>query len=157
MIKKLDMMKDTRNVIDRGGIVHTVANFTAIEKINALVDAVNHIKEEYDIRFAEIEERLSEHDQEIDDCARDISKMEKIETRAENVQENTESRPVNVQDPTNWIGKLCRFWDVCKENAYIGILSEITISGHYFPKNAVFSYGNCEPVSPDDDIIYKKD
>lgn len=32
MIKKLDVMKDTRNVIDKGGIGHTVANFTAIEK-----------------------------------------------------------------------------------------------------------------------------
>lgn len=49
MIEKLDVMKDTRNVIDRGGIVHTVANFTAIEKINELVDAVNKLQESHAI------------------------------------------------------------------------------------------------------------
>ena len=36
-------MKDTRNVIDKGGIVHTVANFTAIEKINEIINILNAI------------------------------------------------------------------------------------------------------------------
>lgn len=44
-IEKLDIIKDTRNVIDKDGIVHTVANFTTVEKINALIDAVNELKE----------------------------------------------------------------------------------------------------------------
>lgn len=46
MIKKLNVIKDTRNVIDKDGIVHTAANFTAIEKINELVDAFNKLQDD---------------------------------------------------------------------------------------------------------------
>ena len=42
-IEKLCIIKDTRNVIDKDGIIHTVANFTAVEKINELIDAVNKL------------------------------------------------------------------------------------------------------------------
>lgn len=72
MIEKLDPLRD---------------NFlTMVKKHNALVDAVN-----------ELQTQVTEHDKEIDDCARDISKMKKIETRAENVQPDTKSRSENVQ------------------------------------------------------------
>lgn len=63
-----------------------------MDKINELVDAVN-----------ELREQAAEHDQEIDDCARDISKMEKIEIPAENVQKDTKSHLENVQDPVCFI------------------------------------------------------
>ena len=54
-----------------------------------------------------------------------------------------------------WIGKLCWFWDAQEEYKFVGILGEVADNGTYFQKNGIVSYLNCEPVKPDDDIIYK--
>ena len=43
-IEKLDIIKDTRDVIDKDDIIRKVANFTTVEKINELIDAVNELK-----------------------------------------------------------------------------------------------------------------
>lgn len=54
-----------------------------------------------------------------------------------------------------WIGKLCWFWDNQEEYKFVGILGEISDNGTYFQKGGIVSYLNCEPIKPDDDIIYK--
>ena len=54
-----------------------------------------------------------------------------------------------------WIGKLCWFWDIQEEYKFVGILGEVADNGTYFQKDGIVSYLNCEPVKPDDDIIYK--
>lgn len=56
-----------------------------------------------------------------------------------------------------WIGKLCRFWDDnCRITKHFGILTRIdeTAIVRYEAGNG-FWYCDCEPVKPDDDIIYK--
>ena len=55
-IEKLDIIKDTRNVINKDGIVHTVANFTTVEKINELVNYVNALIESNNIHEKQIDE-----------------------------------------------------------------------------------------------------
>ena len=123
------------------------------DKINELVDAVNHIKEEYDIQIAELERRIT---------ALDDPTYHEPETPAENVQEDTESRPENVQDPTKWLGKLCKFWDGDEQISHLrwGILSTITPTSPVpfccsLGDGKTFDYEHCEPVKPDSDIIYK--
>lgn len=90
--------------------------------------------------------------------------VDKLQTRAENVQTDTESRPVNVQAPfaeqRKWIGKLCKFWD---EDAFVtsndwafGILTSIDKGMQYqYCCNENCNFKHCEPVKPDDDIIYQ--
>ena len=57
-----------------------------------------------------------------------------------------------------WIGKLCRFWCSNKKYADLGILQAITPANtpnKYLKKDSCIWYSNCEPVKPDDDIIFK--
>lgn len=56
-----------------------------------------------------------------------------------------------------WIGRLCRFWDDnSKIIKHFGILTRIdeTAIVRYEAENG-FWYCACEPVKPDDDVIYK--
>jgi hypothetical protein len=79
-----------------------------------------------------------------------ISKMEKVETPAENVQD-----PYAEQH--RWVGKLCKFWDNnYKITKHFGILTRIdeTAIVRYEAENGWW-YCACEPVKPDEDIIYK--
>lgn len=131
MIEKLDVMKDTRNVIDKDGIVHTVANFTAIDKINELVDAVNNLQ------------TSNTHIQ------KDLFEMRHLEAK-ENAQDK-------FAEQRKWIGKLCRFWNFKDGAVDIGILKAVDNLKPTIPyiNDIDCSYAYCEPVSPDDDIIYK--
>ena len=55
-----------------------------------------------------------------------------------------------------WIGKLCKFWDNDEDVFNYAILKEINEYSNYpyvKPNRNVFKH--CEPVKPDDDIIYK--
>lgn len=127
MIKKLDVMKDTRNVIDKDGIVHTVANFTAIEKINELVDAVNEIMT---WRFETDDDSDSpEHEEPADPYA----------------------------EQRKWIGKLCRFRHALGASPTYGILGKISTNSDfpYYKKDTDTYWKHCEPVFPTDNAIYK--
>ena len=53
-----------------------------------------------------------------------------------------------------WIGKLCKFWNDDPNDYVFDKLKEITFAGCYI-KESGFIYEYCEPVKPDDDIIYK--
>lgn len=68
---------------------------------------------------------------------------------------------VNLDDPyaeqQKWIGKLCWFWDVDRKDAFCDILGYIDKNSKY-PYVIVdwnSGYNHCEPVKPDDPIIYK--
>ena len=62
-----------------------------------------------------------------------------------------------------WIGKLCRFWFADAEHPTFGILDFVDAGTHPEPFHIDCSeseqgwYPHCEPVKPDDDIIYKKE
>ena len=87
--------------------------------------------------------------------------VDKLQTRAKNVQSDTESRPENVQDPyaekRKWIGKLC-WYKLCEGDTWkVGRLEKIqenADAGYPFVFDGL-CYKICEPVKPDDDIIYQ--
>lgn len=56
-----------------------------------------------------------------------------------------------------WIGKLCRFRDVCDSKWQYRILESInnTIPNHPFWDAEGYEWEICEPVEPDDYVIYK--
>ena len=101
-------------------------------KINELVDAVNSI--------VSVQEKL-------------IDSRFVVETKYEEPADP-------YAEQKKWIGKVCRFWDDDKNNSSCGILTSIdteTFKEPQFVCNDEYDYEHCEPVSPDDNIIYKKD
>ena len=55
-----------------------------------------------------------------------------------------------------WIGKLCKFWDYDDEEKWFSVLEYIDKNSPYtYCASGDWWYKHCEPVKPDDDIIYK--
>ena len=132
------------------GQILPVRQDTIINKINELVDAVN--------RYEDIIRQIGEWGSSKGEClwCENLTK----------VKLGSESHPVNMQDKfaeqRKWIGKLCRFWDDDDKYCVFGILDDIDdnsqISGSraiYFDSESAGWWEHCEPVKPDDDIIYK--
>lgn len=111
----------------------------AIEKINELVDAVNELQKQIEkVSFAIL----------------DLATPNGENKALESIQ-------VAPADPyaeqKKWIGCVCRFWDDnSKITKHFGILTRIdeTAIVRYEAEDG-FWYCACEPVKPDDDIIYK--
>ena len=115
------------------------ATLKAFSILNQLVDAVNELQ------------TTNTHIQ------NDLHKMRhsNTKTRAENVQDK-------FAEQCKWIGKLCKFWDGDEQISHLrwGILYEITPTSPLpfccsLGDGKTFDYEHCEPVKPDDDIIYK--
>lgn len=98
------------------------------------------------------------------DCIEKINELvdvvNSLQTKAEILEENI--HPTAKTDPyaeqRRWIGKLCRFWCSNKKYADLGVLQAITPANtpnKYLKKDSYNWYSNCEPVKPDDDIIFK--
>lgn len=112
---------------------------TALAKINELVDAVNELQKQIDkVSFAIL----------------DLATPNGENKALESIQ-------VAPADPyaeqKKWIGCVCRFWDDnSKITKHFGILTRIdeTAIVRYEAEDG-FWYCACEPVKPDDDIIYK--
>lgn len=133
MIEKLDnILSPYLSPCDIAEKLSVGAAEILVDKTNELIDAVN----------------------ELQDKQATVSKMKKTEIPAK-----------NVQDLTNWIGKYCLFWDSygdknLRYRARWGILTKIT-PNNACPFHCEFAdktrdvYNCCEPVKPDDDIIYK--
>ena len=138
---------------------HIVAGII-IDKINELCDAVNTIQKEREAERFEIQEwigileavrkSVNVHEKQIDGLQ---EAFESIHTCLKYKDLNkTPADPYAEQ--RKWIGKVCRFFDSDKDDARIGVLSAIQ-NGMYFIKHTSTAYDYCEPVKPDDDIIYK--
>lgn len=104
--------------------------FGVINKINALVDAVNELQTKVNklapnINFAQPE-----------------------------VKENVQDK---FAEQRKCICKLCWFWNDDKADKVIGILTGVfDEADRPFERNINQTlYKHCEPVKPDDDIIYK--
>lgn len=147
-------------------------------KINEIIDVVNELQESVqgvvnnsikdgamiqnlkeqirtrDIQINELEHRISVFD---DPTYREptISKKETVETPADNSEILNSQK--NVQNITNWIGKVCRFWDDYSALRVVDVLSEIKIDAihPYIQAYSGSAWMHCEPVRPDDDIIYR--
>lgn len=112
------------------------------EKINQLVEAVNAMQNLW-LEVATVKKIILE-----------------LQTRAKNVQTNTETRPENMQDNfaerCKWIGKLCRFRDNPACEWKYGILYKVFENAKFpFWDTDCYEYAECEPVKPTDSIIYK--
>lgn len=70
------------------------------------------------------------------------------------LEEHAHPTAKTYAEQRKWIGKVCRFFDSDKDDARIGVLSAIQ-NGMYFIKHTSTAYDYCEPVKPDDDVIYK--
>lgn len=101
-----------------------------IDKINEVVDALNEIKEKLKPIIEERESEIKVY---------------------EEVMQNIKQDPYAEQ--RGWIGKLCKFWDFVYDNYYFDTLKGITDKGLFIGHNG--SWEHCEPVKPDDDIIFK--
>lgn len=102
---------------------------TAIAKLNEVIDVVNGILDYAPLEMA----------------------MKAEPNPAENVQDK-------FAEQRKWIGKACWFWDDDNTNSSCGILTSIdteTFKEPQFVCNDEYDYEHCEPVKPDDDIIYK--
>ena len=133
MISKLVMQKLTI-----AGKEYEYPDTTAlVEKINELADAVSALIKENNI-----------HEKQIDELQMKIE-PEKCETPADPYAEQR-----------RWIGKLCKFWDddafITSNDWAFGILTSIDkgMQSQYCC-NENCNFKHCEPVKPDDDIIYK--
>lgn len=109
-------------------------------KINELVDAVNELQKQID--------KMS--------CAiLDLATPNGENKALESIKAESKTPIDPYAEQRKWIGKLCWFWDIQEEYKFVGILREVADNGTYFQKDGIVSYLNCEPVKPDEDIIYK--
>ena len=124
---EIDM--DTNSV---GGLVYE--NTPLIQKINELVDAVNGI-------LAQQEQYATVYKEEV---------LPMLTPQNE--------KPADpYAEQRKWIGKLCRFWNFNDGAIDIGILKAIDHIKLTIPyiNDIDCSFAYCEPVKPDDNIIYK--
>ena len=115
-----------RHEIDNGFTISEPVSIGEMqEKINELVDAVNGI-----LDYAPLE----------------------MATKAE-------PEPADpYAEQRKWIGKLCRFWDDGTQEISYGVFTKIddrTFSVAKYCCEDVYYHDHCEPVKPDDDIIYR--
>lgn len=123
---------------------------TAIEffnKINELCDVVDELQEFCDVadkHLATLIEENNIHEKQIDEL------QMKVEP------EKREAPFDQYSEQHRWIGKLCRFRDNPACEWRYGILYKIYEDSDYpFWDADCNEYGECEPVKPDDDLIYK--
>lgn len=138
---------------------HVVAGII-IDKINELIDAVNGIQKEREEERFEIQEWISIieavresvniHEKQIDGLQMKLE-PEKCKAPAKNVQDR-------FAEQRKWIGRLCKFRDNYEDKWHFGVLEEIYQHSDFpFGDSENFEWAICEPVKPDDDIIYKGD
>ena len=104
-------------------------HYDFMEKINELVDAVNGIL----------------------DCAPPEMAMKAEPKPVENVQDK-------FAEQRKWIGCVCRFWYDNPDDTVLDYLGKIQTGENgieYYGKETYDWFPHCEPVKPDDDIIFK--
>ena len=153
MIEKLKTPKNINwddtpeNLIQRHKIISDV-----YDKVNQLVNAVNKLETMAKNTNTVLESLVQEnniHEKQIDELQMK-AEPEKCETPAQNMPD------LDIQ--LSWVGHLCRFWDYDKIESTYAILYDINVwSEHPYCKSNGNQYKHCEPVNPDDDVIYKKD
>lgn len=152
MIEKLSEYKITKrdgdyiNADNNTKIINTL-----VCKINELVDAVNIIQEQ-----------IEEHEEGINEAkellAIQLDQIYELQKQAENRQSAKIAHPDDpYAEQRKWIGKLCRFWNFKDGAVDIGVLKAVDNLKPTIPyiNDIDCSYAYCEPVKPDDDIIFK--
>ena len=145
MIKKLSEYKITSR---DGSFINVECNTkiinTLVQKINELIDTVNNQQiqlNNHECRLLDLHNRITALD--------DPTCHEAEPTPAENVPD------LDIQ--LSWIGCLCRFRHALGASPTYGILGKISTNSDfpYYKKDTDTYWKYCEPVKPDDDIIFK--
>ena len=137
-----------------------------LEKLNELVDAVNELQLVKDVMF----NRIDMLNNAICDIRNRITTLDDptYHEKAQDMYDNAildalKDKQVDVvvepADPyaeqRKWIGKLCRCWDSDINDDTWGILQDVKDNKTEKYYLYGIGYEHCEPVKPDDDIIYK--
>lgn len=180
-IKKLDLEKrNSFGTLDWLAHLNEPSGAKLIEgKINELVDAVNELQEQYDNVCIWVgEQKLKTPAQNIPEpiklyvCAdgsmydnEDVAKSHAASIFNPLPAGTTTTDQVYLeQDPyaeqRKWIGKLCKFRDKYQDEVWeYGTLEDVenvdSAIDSAFRSSDGYWYDICEPVKPDDDIIYK--
>lgn len=126
MIEKLD--------IKNGGVEDLL---NCIKKINELIDVVNNQQIQ-----------LNNHECRLLDLHNRITALDDPTYHEETADPYAEQR--------KWIGTLCKFWDYDGEEKWFSILERIDKNSPYsYCASGDWWYKHCEPIKPDDNIIYK--
>lgn len=116
-------------------------SYDFMDKINELVDAVNALQSG-DKTKPEIPA------DQICDVTAIIERLKRTWTKFAPKMQYAEQR--------KWIGKLCRFWnDEDHTEIYYEVLTCITRKGLYYTEGLGETFDNCEPITADDELIYK--
>ena len=125
-----------------------------VEEINELVDAVNAIQKEREAERFEIQEWIG-----ILEAVRESVNIHEKQIDELQMKVEPEKCKISVDPYTEqrkWIGKLCKFRDNYEDKWHFGVLEEIYERSDFpFGDFDNFEWAICEPVKPDDDIIYK--
>ena len=174
MIRKLDTKMEYVEISVLGNKKAECLDFEAGKKlnlkINELVDVVNAIQKEREAERFEIQEwigileavreSVNIHEKQIDELQMKLRPI--IEERESQIKVYEETMEmVKQNDPyaeqRKWIGKLCRCWDSDINDDIWGILQDIKDNKTEKYYLYGIGYEHCEPVKPNDDIIYQKD
>lgn len=132
MIEKLNEYKITSR---DGAFINVECNAkiinTLVRKINELVDTVNE---------------LQKHEEQHLDLLTELNEM-RLHQNEEPTDPYAEQR--------KWIGKLCWVWDDNDDERAFSKLTEIIEDDDDRPFKCFTRWKHCEPVKPEDDIIYK--
>lgn len=159
-LKTINQYDETEIDMDVNSVAGLVyENTPLVQKINELVDAVNELQlsikpilEERESGITVYEEAQDMYDNAILDALKD-KQVDVVEEPADSYAEQRK-----------WIGKLCKFRDKdYKDNQWdYGLLQAVANAetahiwkAGYFKHNLGHWYEYCEPIKPDDDIIYK--
>lgn len=159
MIDKLNIIKDSDNCIDYQGFTHNVAGNKALIKINEIIDVVNNrILKEYSsiedvIKDSELDIKTEPTDQFAEERESDINVYEEVKRNME-IENQQGIIDGAYAKNRHLIGKLCKFR--FGSGYSYGILTNIKRKPcrWAFESNGR-AFSSCEPVKPDDDIIYK--
>lgn len=132
-----------------------------MDKINEVIDAVNELKEHEEQHLdllTELNEMRLHQKKELETPAENVQKETfiSIDEALKNAEKmiSTANRYYLYVKYKHLIGKLCKFkWG---QGCYYGILTNIKRKPTELPfESNGRAFSNCEPVKPDDDVIYK--
>ena len=183
MIEKLDI-EPTQSVATNNCIINKIN--TLVDAVNELHEEAENnarIRANHEHKIEEFQAKDEEIAEWIDILEAVRKSVNKLETMAKNtntvleslVQENNihekqidelqmKVEPKKCKAPADqyaeqrrWIGKLCRFWNINKDNSTYEILEKVVTDWpcRFKEKGNPYLWEHCELVKPDDDIIYK--
>lgn len=134
-------------------------NHCIINKINELVEFCNDIGnarsflERHEEQITKLNDAVNELQ-----LAKDVmfNRIDMLNNAICDIRNATENVQDKFAEQRKWIGKLCEFWDYDGEEKWFSILEHIDKNSPYtYCASGDWWYKHCEPVKPDDDIIYK--